>query len=105
MFYQVLFENAPELKSLFHHHEAQNFMFVTALRNIFEGVPVGSNMDQYLMVLGKHHRGLGITKDHMAIGRRAFEAALSAGGITEISDKNKYLDSYDAIGLSMFSEA
>ena len=101
MFYKVLFEKAPELESKFNNLGFQRQMFEGALKYIEVAEQQGDDVVTHLRAIGMKHRGQNITVEHMAIGREAFQAALSAGGVEDPAAIKRFMNGYDAVQSKM----
>ena len=101
MFYKVLFEKAPELESKFTNLGFQRQMFEGALKYIEIAQEQGDDVETHLRAIGVRHRGQNISPQHMEIGREAFEAALSAGGVDDPEAVQRFMNGYDAVQSKM----
>ena len=79
-FYKVLFEKCPDIEKFFSDSHHQHEMFTGALSRIGDEKLDAEKLKDELKILGKIHRATGISKDHLIVGREAFEQALAAGG-------------------------
>ncbi|MEG3619693.1 globin [Magnetovibrio sp. PR-2] len=100
-FYKVLFERAPELESKFNNLSFQRQMFEGALKYIEIAEEQGEDVETQLRAIGLRHRGQNISSEHMAIGREAFQAALSAGGVDDPAAIETFMNGYDAVQSKM----
>jgi hemoglobin-like flavoprotein len=101
-FYEVLFAKLPEVEAMFGDLKYTKLMFMSVLRSIGSLEDGDRQLKEYMELLGKKHRGYGLTEQHMEIGRQAFEAAIEAGG-TNLSSERKehYLDAFTELERMM----
>ncbi|PCI37665.1 MAG: hypothetical protein COB46_13135 [Rhodospirillaceae bacterium] len=89
-FYEILFEIMPETQAMFESTEAQKQMFSSALMSIGHWEFGDAQLLFYLETLGKKHKDLGLTTEHMQMGKRAFVEAIEVGGKDLSEDRKQY---------------
>ena len=101
-FYEVLFEKMPALEIMFADKHKQTSMFIVALQSIGDKARGDTQLADYLKMLGDKHKGFGLLRIHMEMGREAFEQALEAGS-KDASDEEKqhYLKAFTELERSM----
>ena len=79
-FYEILFKRMPDLEKFFGNKTAQHLMFISALRSIDDLKNDDRLLGDYLEMLGRQHRHIGLSDAHWEIGKDAFKQAVRAGG-------------------------
>ncbi|MBO6519848.1 MAG: hypothetical protein JJ900_03065 [Rhodospirillales bacterium] len=79
VFYEALFREAPETRTLFKNDDQQFLMFVNALQSISDLQDRQRSLNDFLAMLGEKHKDIGLTNEQMNAGRKAFAKALDAG--------------------------
>lgn len=66
-FYQSLFENYPEVRSLFPDNlKKQKAILLSTLDNVINGINYIESLEKDLKTLGEHHKKIGIKKEQFS---------------------------------------
>lgn len=79
-FYAALFREAPDVERLFRDETNKTVMFVNALESISDMERGDPHLADFMAMLGRRHRDIGITQQHVKAGWNAFNEAIEAGG-------------------------
>jgi hemoglobin-like flavoprotein len=101
-FYTALFREAPDVERLFRDETNKTVMFVNALESISDMERGDPHLGDFMAMLGRRHRDIGITQQHVKAGWNAFNEALEeSGGNMTLPRRQFYRETFKKLVAAM----